>query len=227
MFLKTLPVAKILIWCFLINTLTSCYFFRKRKPGSESTQSGVVGESLGVRAGGVDETGLATLYALTTSHPPAAIRPDPDTMVRNLLLEYRDQGSLVAREIGRVESYRLLLGGASQDFTITPQETYDATSLLAKLKVAEEICEGLVAPTEDEHPGWDTILPADPSNTSTNVLYLAQRLLGVPSSTIDSTTISNLNGILATATEDDGSFSNSSYVPVCATLILDANSLLL
>lgn len=223
-----LPMVKITIFSLILSTLSSCYFFRKRKPGEDtSTSSGVVGESLGVRAGGVDQDALATVHAITSSYAPAAIRPDPDMLVRNILLEYREQGSVVAREIGRVESYRMLLGGASQDFTITPQETYDATSLLAKLKVAEEICEGLVAPDSDQHPGWTTILPSDPTSTSENILFLAQRFKGVPSSNIDTATQESLAAILSTATEDDGSYSNESYIPVCATLILDAESMLL
>ncbi|SMF55521.1 hypothetical protein [Pseudobacteriovorax antillogorgiicola] len=225
---KVLPLARILVSLLLFESITGCYFFRKRTPGgTESTTSGVVGESLGLRAGGVDDAALAEVHGISTSYAPAGIRPDPDVVVRNLLLEYRDQGSTVAREIGRVESYRLLLGGANQDFTITPQNTYDATSLLAKLKVAEEVCTGLVAPSEDQHPGWDTILPADPSDTGTNILFLAQRLMGVPSSAIEADTISSLESIIATATEDDGSYSLDSYIPVCATLILDVNSLLL
>ena len=220
------PLVKITIYSIVLGTLTSCYFFRDRKPGAESSTSGVVGESLGVRAGGVDEAALTALYGVTTSHAPAAIRPDPDLIVRNLLLQYREQGSTVAREIGRVESYRMLLGGASQDFTITPQQTYDATSLLAKMKVAEELCLGLVDPDPSQHPGWESILPEDPSQASTNILYLAQRLKGVPSSTIDADTQARLATILNTALDDTGSYANASYIPVCTALILDADSML-
>ena len=210
----------------LIAALSSCYFFRKRTPGTTASTSGVVGESLGAKAGNADELALAALRDITTTHPPASLRPDPDVVVRNLLLEYRDQGSTVAREIGRVEQFRLLLGGASQDFTIVPQQTYDATSLLAKLKVAEEVCEGLVAPDEWNHPGWDSILPNDPTDSYGNILYLAQRLQGKPYSDISTDTIDSLEQILDTALVD-GSLENASYIPVCATLIIDANFLLL
>lgn len=223
----SVQVRVMLIILIISLSTSSCYFFRKKAPGTAYELNGVVGESLGSLASGPDAAALEGLYALTTTHAPAGIRPDPDMVVRNLLLEYRDQGSLVAREIGRVESYRLLLGGASQDFTITPQTTYDATSLLAKLKVAEEICRGLVAPSESSHPGWDSILPAEPESSSENILFLSQRLLGIPSSSISSDIISSLEGILATAVEEDGSYSFESYVPVCATLVIDAGSLLL
>ena len=223
---RTLHLVKLCAFSILLSSLTSCYFFRKRKPGTQSSQSGVVGESLGARAGGVDEAGLTALYAISTTQAPAAIRPDPDLVVRNLLLEYRQQGATVAREIGRVESFRMLLGGASQDFTIVPQKTYDATSLLAKMKVAEEICLGLVAPDESMHPGWTSILPSDPSEGDSNILYLAQRLTGVPSADVPAETRTSLAAILASAAEDDGSYSYESYIPVCTSLILDAESLL-
>ena len=219
-------VSNLILFGLVCQILSGCYFFRKRSPGVEATTSGVVGESLGAKAGSVDEEALALVHAISSSYPAAGIRPDPDVMVRNLLLEYRDRGSTVAREIGRVEAYRLLLGGANQDFTIVPQDTYDATSLLAKLKVAEEICMGLVAPDEDLHPDWDSILPAGPEDSATNVLYLAQRFQGKPSSAVSAETIQSLNSILETG-RSEGSLSESSYIPVCATLILDADFLLL
>lgn len=217
---------KVAICASLINSLTSCYFFRDSKSGQNSTVSSAVGENLGEKAGGLDEAALAEVHAITTEYPAAALRPDPDLVVRNLLLEYRELGSTVAREIGRVEAYRLLLGGANQDFTITAQETYDATSLLAKLKVAEEICGGLVAPNNWQQPGWNTILPAPPDQADTNLRFLTQRLLGVPSNTISEQTIASLGEILDTAVPE-GVYENQSYIPVCATLIMDANFLLL
>ena len=226
--MKQLPVIKIILATLLWVSIQSCYFLRKSYPtDEEETSLGVVGESLGPKAGGMDAEALALVYAITTDRSPAAIRPDPDTFVRNLLLEYRVQGSVVAREIGRVESYRLLLGGASQDFTITPQETYDATSLLAKLKVAEEICSGLVAPTEQTHSAWQSILPADPQDSETNIRYLAHRLQGVPTSQVTNDTMSNLTAIINTAESTSGGYTHESYIPVCATLLLDARSMLL
>ena len=208
------------------SLLSSCYFFRKRQPGDAETTAGVVGASLGTRAGGEDAQGLALVHGTSASDAAAAIRPDPDLLVRNLLLQYRDQGELVAREIGRVEEYRLLLGGGSQDFSITPQKSYDATSLLAKLKVAEEICESLVAPSESRHPGWTTILPAAAVEAESNIRFLVQRLVGLPSGRIDDAMIQSLSAILETAL-DDGVIVYESYVPVCATLVVDAGSLLL
>ncbi len=221
---------KIILMVFLTSSLQGCFFFdffkKDKSSGSDqgaSDPSVVLGQSLGDRAGGIDEEALEAVYAITTTQAPAAIRPDPDLYARRLLLQYRSEGSTVARQIGSVEDYRELLGGASQDFQKVPQEEYDATSLLATLQVTEVICEGLVAPNSSEHPGWETILPADASDWVTNIRYLAQRFLGKPSDEIDGTIIDNLKAIM-----DDyngsSSYSLASYVPVCATLSLDAEA---
>ena len=173
-------VTRMVAALIVIAMLTSgCYFFRKRSTG-ESEESGGsssrAGGSIGSRAGGVQSTELAELHATATSLAPAAIRPDPDTVVRRLLLQYREEGATVARQIGEVEQFRRLLGGATEDFSVTAQVTYDATSLLAKLKVAETVCEGLVAPNGTAHPGWTSILPAAPDQSTTNLTFLAQRI---------------------------------------------------
>lgn len=220
---------RILVLALVSASLVGCYVFRKKSVGGGAKQANtaeVLGASLGEKAGGVNEAALAEVHAVTTTHAPAGIRPDPDTFVRQLLLQYREQGSVVAREIGRVEEYRMLLGGASNNFAIVPQETYDATSLLAKLKVAEEVCEGLVDPDSQQHEGWDSILPADPSDTTTNITFLAQRLIGLPSSNLSADALTQLTAILQTALEN-GSVTHASYIPVCATLLIDAEALLL
>lgn len=224
---QTLMRALVLV---LVATQTGCYFFRTRKTNSDGAVGaltrGVIGVPIGERAGAVDVSALGSIHALSTIHPPAAVRPDPDTMVRQLLLEYRDEGATVAQEIGRVEQYRMLLGGASDDFAIAPQDSYDATSMLAELKVAEEVCRGLVAPTSDHHGSWATILPAAPADYPVNIKFLAQRILGVPSDQVSDATLASLKGILDTA-RVGGAYTEASYVPVCATLIIDADALLL
>ncbi len=212
-----------------LQSLFGCYVFRKKSvnEGVKSGSSGeVLGSSLGEKAGSINETALQAVYAVTTTHAPAGVRPDPDTFVRELLLQYREQGAVVAREIGRVEAYRMLLGGASNNFAIVPQETYDATSLLAELKVAEEICQGLVDPDSNQHAGWESILPVDPKDTNSNIRFLAQRLIGAPSATISEDAITKLQAILKTALVN-GQVTSASYVPVCATLLIDAEALLL
>jgi len=210
--------------------LTSCFVFKATSKDSggakQGATGGVLGASLGARASNEDLAALETLYAVTTTHAPAPVRPDPDIAVRNLLLQYRETGSTVAREIGRVEQYRMLLGGANVTFTVVPQEGYDSTSLLAELKVAEEVCGSLVNPNDNDHPGWASILPAAPSDTDGNLKFLAQRILGVPSDRIDATSITNLKAIIDTA-KVNGQITKASYVPACATLILDAEGLLL
>ena len=88
----------------------------------------MIGQTLGNQAGGAIDSELSNLYAMTTSHLPAAIRPDPDIYVRNLLLQYRPKGATLAQEIGQVEQFRLLMGGAPEDFAKAPATEYDATS---------------------------------------------------------------------------------------------------
>ena len=170
----------------------SCYFvdyFEASDQESEAnavtdSTGSVIGHTLGTKAGEKDDSALDAVYAAVSGIPPASIRPDPDMYARRLLLQYREEGSTVAREIGNIEGFRLLLGGASQDFQKTPQKEFDATSLLASLSVAERICEGLVAPDERQYPGWESILPADPSDWEANIKFLAQRFIGKPSAKI-------------------------------------------
>ena len=209
-------------------TMAGCYFFRKKKASSaeETTTASVLGTPIDDQASGPDELALQELYAITSQHEPAAIRPDPDQFVRRILLQYRSEGATIAREIGRVEQYRILLGGASEDFSTTPQETYDATSLLAIYKVSEEICRGLVAPDDWNHPGWATILPHGVTNVQGNVTWLAQRMIGKPTADIDASIITSLVNIVETGRAGE-SHTQEHYIPACATLLLDAESLLL
>jgi hypothetical protein len=228
-------ISAMIILAFLSSSVSGCYilnFFKKdhESDGGGDTFSGTVaGQSLGDRAGGLDEAALALVYGETTEHAPAAIRPDPDTYVRQLLKQYREPGAIIARQIGNVEQFRLLLGGATEDFSKPPQETYDATSLLTMYAVAQQICIGLVAPNPWEHEGWATILPYPASQEESNIQWLAQRFLGQHSSTVDSAKISALMDILSAEEDfleyDYGSYAK--YVPVCATLALDAEALLL
>ena len=128
--------------------------------------------SLGSKATSEDATLLADLRGTTSSHAPAGVRPDPDTFIRNLLKLHRSDGTIIARELGRIEPFRQLLGGANQDFSIVPQDSYDATSLLALNEVLGEICSGLVAPNSNLHGNWSSILPNTPSDIQGNVSFL-------------------------------------------------------
>lgn len=211
-----------------LSQLTSgCYFFdfftKKASDGTEAND-GVIGQPLGAKAGSRDDSALASVYAITTSVAPAAIRPDPDTMVRRLIRQYRSEGAVVARQIGKSEEYRMLLGGASADFSTAPQESYDATSVLATLKVAEEVCESLVAPNSSDHPGWTTILPAAASDSDTNTRFIAQRFTGLPGSKISDEAITSLKEILTKAAAGS-EITYDHYVPVCVAAALDANAL--
>ncbi|MGE0174779.1 MAG: hypothetical protein AB7T49_18445 [Oligoflexales bacterium] len=207
-----------------MTILTSCFFFRKRKTGAE--ENSFAGFFQGPQAGSQIEEQLDELYAIPAAHPPASVRPDPDVVVRKLLLRFRPEGATLAREIGRVEEYRLLLGGASEDFSKPPAEGYDATSLLAGLKVAEEICRGLVSPDPYQHPGWESILPERPSDVNENVTFLAQRILGVPTEDLNAEAISTLE-TLVNNQADGESLANDHYIPACAALVIDAEAMLL
>lgn len=225
-----------LILSIALSFLQACYFVDYFEPEDQETETetstgttggSVIGRTLGDRAGSRDDSALDAVYAAVSEIPPASIRPDPDMYARRLLLQYRQEGSTVAREIGNIEGFRLLLGGASQDFQKTPQKEFDATSLLASLSVAERICEGLVAPDERQYPGWESILPAAPTEWDANIRFLAQRFIGKPSSKIDDSIIDSLKQILDSNLGTAQTYSYSTYIPVCATLALDAEALLL
>lgn len=221
-------VSRITVAALLISCLQGCYFFRKKGAGDQAVASDdiVLGESLGEKAKGSDEEQLEAIYALDASAAPASVRPDPDTYIRRWLLRFREEGSVVARLIGSIEAYRSLIGGASDDFRTVPQEQYDATSLLASLKVAEIVCEGLINPNTNDHPGWSTILPHSVSQVDRNILFLAQKLTGTHSDTISDEKLDSLRDIFETARSQSAS-SLASYVPVCASIAMDAESLLL
>ncbi|MCB9228908.1 MAG: hypothetical protein H6618_04785 [Deltaproteobacteria bacterium] len=226
-----------LILICLTSLLTSCYFvdfFSKNEdnnspPDQESLsslQDTVLGQSLGNKAGSVDTLALETVHSTTSTIPPASIRADPDLYARRLLLQYRPEGSTVAREIGAIEAYRLLLGGASQDFQKTPQTSFDATSLLAMFSVSRRICTALVAPDPALHQDWQSILPSPPEDRDSNLRFLAQRISGRPSSDVTEHQLTSLKDIMDAWS--DGSADNSeSYIPACITLMMDAESLFL
>jgi hypothetical protein len=213
---------------FLLN---SCYMFdfMKRKHQNDSSEGSsleVLGDDLGAKAGARDEAALAAVYAVPAVKLPAAIRPDPDLLARRLLRQFRPEGATLARVIGDVENYKLLLGGASQDFSTAPASGYDATSVLAAMKVAGHVCEGLVAPTGWEHPGWSTILPSAVGDVRTNLQFLAQRILGVSSSTISSSKLDVLEDLFESSNTDNV-LNFDDYIAPCTALVLDAQAMLM
>jgi len=219
-----------------VVTLSGCYvvnfFKRKGHTNSGDTLTGtVIGVPLGARAGGLDEAALAVVDAASTTHAPAAIRPDPDLYVRTLLRQYRPEDVTLAHQIGEVDKFSLLLGGASQDFATPPQEAYDATSLLAVEKVSDEVCRGLVAPDAWEHPGWKTVLPFAADQEAENIAWLAQRITGRPSAAVAPEMLSQLAAIMSSeepfVTQNDWAKGNAyaKYVPVCAALAMSADAL--
>lgn len=200
---------------------------KKNPLSSETTgefDSGL--SALGNKAAGADEALLSSLSLITTEVAPASIRPDPDLYARRLLLQYREEGVAVARAIGETQDYRSLLGGASEDFRTAPQETYDATSLLAAQKVTEDVCAALVNPNEWQHPSWSTILPAAATEVDANLLFLAQRFLGLPNSQIPQEVLTSLKEMVELSAEGE-TVTYEDYVPACTMLSMDAEALLL
>ncbi|MCX6118427.1 MAG: hypothetical protein NT027_12865 [Proteobacteria bacterium] len=221
---------KLLILSSIICLTSSCYmvdYFQKStsKGSGSSTVLPVLGEDLGPKAGTRNEAALASVYAVTTTHLPAAVRPDPDLLARRLLRQFRAEGTTLARTIGSVENYRQLLGGASADFSVAPSLGYDATSVLAAIKVAEEVCQGLVAPVSWEHQGWQTILPHAVGDKRSNLQFLVQRLTGISEAKIDHASLDSLEQLL-----DDSDTNNqiewTDYVNPCAAIVVDAKAML-
>jgi hypothetical protein len=231
--------AIVLALCALM--MSGCYvvdFFsddsaEKSSDGGGAVIGSVIGRSLGGRAGGADEAALSAIRSISTSHPPAAVRPDPDLYLKRMLRQYRPEGEVLARLVGKMQPYRLLLGGASQDFAKAPQESYDATSMLAVAKVAEEACWALVAPYASEHADWQTILPFKSDQETENLAWLAARMLGRPEEVIATENIEELLEIMrleepymaAVAGSRNNNFAK--YVPACTTLALDAEAMFL
>ena len=94
-------------------------------------------------------------------------------------------------------------------------------------KVAEEICVSLVAPSGSEHPGWNSILPAAPASVRSNILFLAQRFLGVPSSRVPADVVTDLVALTQATANQSAGLEPISYVPACVALATDAEALLL
>lgn len=220
--------SKVLMFGFIVVTFSMSCNFRTKAKSLVDTVDAIDPDlsQLGAKAFGADETILTTVRDVTTSIAPAAVRPDPDLYAKRLLKQYRSDGVVMAREIGGTEPFRALLGGASEDFKTSPQETYDATSLLANQKVAEDVCEALVAPNSSEHPGWQTVLPGAAREVDANLKFLAQRFLGKPSSDISQDVIDALTEIVNTAA-NGAQVSFTHYIPACVMLSMDAEALLL
>ena len=229
-----------LLWLLLALASTGCYFINFFREDADSgsghtaatlSPPDVIGGSLPTKAADFNRALLDSVHTTVSAYPPAAVRPDADVYARHLLLQYREKGDTVARVVGETEGYRLLLGGASQDFQKAPQTEYDATSLLANLTVAEEICQALVAPRAWEHPGWVSILPHAATEVQANIRFLAQRFLGMHSNDIPTAKQDQLKSLMDTHKQAGptagADYQEVDYVPVCVALALDVESLLL
>lgn len=178
------------------------------------------------KAGSENTNSLSAVHLASMQSAPAAVRPDPDLYARRLLKQFRKDGNTLARQLGRIEQYRLMLGGASQDFRTVPQEAYDATSLLTLQKVAQEVCVSLITPSAREHPGWSSILPEALSNVQGNIKFLMTRMLGFPESSLNASAISELVEMV-NAFPEKGVITAKSYLPACTAIAMDAEALLL
>lgn len=188
----------------------------------QETSAEVIGYSLGSKARGEDSQALATVRAIMPGIPPATVRPDPDLYARLVLQRFRPNGATLARVLGSLQEYRLLLGGANDDFTRVPQSSFDATSLLAALTISRIVCRSLVNPNQ-EFDDWQSILPQPPEEVSGNLRFLASRLLGVPAATVADSKIAELQALLAS----DGTITREHYIVPCTALLIDAEANLL
>ncbi len=209
--------------------MNSCYFFREDSVDSGEDKvapSGVIGGPIAT-ASGSDSNDLAEIYAIRgEGRLASSVRPDPDTYIVNLLAQFRDRDFTFARVIGRLDAYRSLLGGANEDFTVIPTKTYDATSLLAHMNVAEEVCYGMVYPNEWYHGDWETLLPYPAVSSTENINYMIKSFAGLREADIEAEDISLLSEILSAAQASDD-LTYEHYVPVCTAILLDVNYLLL
>jgi len=193
---------------------------------SEENEKSSLNEIPFSKAGSEDAVGLAKVHGIAFQSAPAPVRPDPDLYARRLLKQFRPDGNTLARQLGLVEQYRLMLGGASDDFRTVPQESYDATSLLTLQKVARLVCESLVIPNSWQHPGWQTVLPEAPANVEANVRFLMKKMLGLPQGSLSSDAIAELVAIVKEFPENSA-LTLTSYVPACTAMAMDAEALLL
>ncbi len=228
-------VKNIGILLILSSLLHGCYFYEffAKKPDDDASFTDdvqdVLGISLGPKAGSLklDQDALNQVYNVTTSIPPAAIRPDPDLFPRLMLRQFRTEGTTLARSIGRIEKLKQLHGGATTDFATAPSETYDATSVLAQFKIAEQLCQALVSPLPWQEIGWSTILPNPAGQVRENLRYLAQRFTGLPLSQISDTQLIALEQIYQSNSQTiniQTGFEN--YIAPCTALAVDAHSML-
>jgi len=210
----------------LFFTLNSCRFFGfKGKKSSLSSYSQF--DSLPFeRAGGYKSDLLDGVHALTSNIPAAPVRPDPDLFGRRLLRQFRSEDSTLSRAISSIEDYKSLLGGASIDFRVAPQESYDATSILAIQRVSEILCQALVAPTAWAQPGWGSILEFGAHDKQKNIVSLFTRLTGKPESDLTADKSAQLQAILEMETTN-GKMTDASYTGVCVAILSDTESLLL
>lgn len=218
----------------ILFNLEGCYLYNffSQRPGENSdgadSDQELLGLSLGPKAGSLnlDQDALNQVYSVTTSFPPAAIRPDPDLYPRLMLRQFRTEGTTLARTIGRIEQLRQLHGGATTDFSTAPSETYDSTSVLAQFKIAEQLCQSLVSPLPWQETGWSSILPNPPDQIRNNLKYLAQRFTGLPYSRISDTQLNNLEQVYQSNLQTNLVTGYENYIAPCTALSVDAHALL-
>lgn len=213
----------------ILYSINICVFLlgcRFKTAFQETTEDSTIGAIPFSKASGENASGLAKVHAESFASAPAAVRPDPDLYARRLLKQFKSDGNTLARQLGLVEQYRLMLGGATDDFRTVPQESYDATSLLTLQTVAEEICTALVTPNSWSQPGWQTVLTEPPANVEANIRALMSKMLGLPNGGLSSTAVSELVEMVQLEAKN-GVIENKNYVTACTAMAMDAEALLL
>lgn len=217
------PVIAVGLVVFGSICLSGCQLKRRL---IESTDESTLDAIPFSRAGTEAISSLNDLRTHAFQSAPAAVRPDPDLFVRRLLKQFRPDGNTMARQLGKIEQYRLMLGGATDDFRTVPQNSYDSTSLLTLQRVGQLICASLIAPSPREHPGWESVLPNDPSEIAPNIKFLMSKIIGLSESSLNPTAVAELSDMVTELTAAGASVTDS-YVYACTAIALDGEALLL
>ncbi len=168
---------------------------------------------LGDKALGAQDFYLQQIRNTPAALAPALIRPDPDLVMKNLLKSMTPSNLKLAKQLGIVEKYRLLLGGAPEDLSTLPQSNYDSTSLITIQALSSIVCTYIL---NNNSFTWSA------KDSNTGVSYLAQRITGLSSNSDEfQQNLSAWKGLVTTTK------SYSDYSSLCTTLMMDPYTLYL
>jgi hypothetical protein len=169
---------------------------------------------LGDKALGAQDFYLQQIRSTSASLAPALIRPDPDLVMKNLLKSMTPNNLKLSKQLGVVEKYRLLLGGAPEDLSTSPQFNYDSTSLITIQSLSSTVCSYILSNSSFTWSAKDSQI---------GVSYLAQRITGLSSNSGEfQENISSWQALVPTTPNSYSEYSN-----LCMTLMMDPYTLYL